>query len=964
MEHRPGSAFVGRAVELSALQGAHRDPTVQTVLVTGPAGIGKSRLVAEFAARLDSRTVVLTGRCPEFGNDGMPFAPFVTIMRTLMRRHDAAHLAELLPGPRPALSRWLPELATQSGSIEHEPEPIRLFAEILTLLERLAMAQPVVLVLEDLHWADDSSWKLLTFLVANLAEQDVLLICTYRPGGAGQLRSVVAELQRNAGVRLIAPEPLTKHEVGRQLAALYGREPEPGVIARVFERSGGNPLFVEALSQSSGQTPAGLSELLLVGPSTLPADTRAVLRLAAVAGSPADHALLEAAAELPQAVLYEALRQLVDQQILVATGAAYEFRHILIRQAVYDDILPIERARLHSRLSRVLSQRPALLPEERHSAALAYHAFAARDLPLALRTSWQAAALGERAGAQPERLHHLERVLELWDMVPEAARLLNVDRLTVLEHAVDAAHHCRAIDRGIHAADEALDLLDEDVDPVRAAHLLYRRARLRNQGSGGGRDDLLHALELLPTEPPTPLRGHVLAELALTLVFVGAMTDAREHARAAAEIAERLGTPSLAARAYAHLGLATTADDPAAAIEHFTRAHTAAADDTRTLLTVLVWESAALVAAGDYLAAIETVQRGLRAAHETFRFVEEGPVLIVKWNQALTALGRWSEASSLIDDALTEQLPPLATAALLIGHARILLDQGHPATAQAGLDTAERLLGDSPWTRQYQLELRWVQCRMALQNGEPRLASRILAETLSAGDLALHPHEAWPLLVVGAQVQAALAHPPARTAEPGAADLAARMTTLASSLPSVSAVDAAHRKVMAAATSADPSTWDDAVRSWRSLRRPYEQAQCLFEAARAHLAAGNRTAARSALSAAVGIADQIGAAPLGEAVEQLATRARLNLDRPSPTASAAAADTTDADLLGLTRRELDVLRLVARGMSNRQIAAELFISGNTAGVHVSRILGKLGVATRTQAAAIAHRHNLVTEESP
>jgi DNA-binding NarL/FixJ family response regulator len=173
-------------------------------------------------------------------------------------------------------------------------------------------------------------------------------------------------------------------------------------------------------------------------------------------------------------------------------------------------------------------------------------------------------------------------------------------------------------------------------------------------------------------------------------------------------------------------------------------------------------------------------------------------------------------------------------------------------------------------------------------------------------------------------------------------------------------VDAAHQAVVTAATTEDPGAWDVAVQAWRSLRQPYEQALSQFEAARAHLAAGNRTAAQAALKAAVRLAEDLGAAPLVDAIEELAARAGLNLAQPSPATAADTRETADTDRFGLTRREFDVLRLVARGMSNRQIAAELFISGNTAGVHISRILGKLGAATRTQAAAIAHHHNLLT----
>jgi hypothetical protein len=206
-------------------------------------------------------------------------------MRSLQRQRGSDELATLLP-PNPALARWLPQLAARSGPAAPDSDRIRLFGEILTLLEQLALTQPVVVLVEDLHWADDSSRELLAFLVANLAESQLLLLGTYRPAEAGPLRGLIAELRRNRGVRVVSPRPLTRHEVGRQLAALLGREPEPGVITRVLDRSGGNPLFVEALSQAPEQIPAGLTDLLLAFQAGLAPGTRTVLRVAAVIGSP------------------------------------------------------------------------------------------------------------------------------------------------------------------------------------------------------------------------------------------------------------------------------------------------------------------------------------------------------------------------------------------------------------------------------------------------------------------------------------------------------------------------------------------------------------------------------------------------------------------------------------------------------------------------------------------------------
>ena len=909
--------------------------------MAGEAGIGKTRLVGEFCARLDPATVVLTGRCPEFGNDGVAFGLFVAIMRGLLRREGAARLADLLPA-QPALARWLPELAAATAPVEAQPDWTRLFGEVLTLLEQLAASQPLVLVLEDLHWADDSSLDLLAFLIANLTYCDVLIVGTYRPPGSSLLRNMVAELRRRPGVRQLSLQPLTRYEVGRQLASLLGREPEPGFVGRVFERSAGNPLFVEALSQSPNDTPANLNELLLVRISGLSDDARAALRVAAVAGSPADHRLLATAADMPEPLLHDALRELVAAQLLLAGDSGYEFRHVLIRQAVYQDLLPMQRAGLHGRLAAVLVAEPGLLPREIHSAELAHHAYAAHQWRTALEASWQAAAIAADAGARPEQLRHLERVLKVWDKVPDAAESLPVDRLTLLEQAVEVCSHQGVVERGLQFVDEALTMIGSS-SPERAGKLLFLRARLCNQ-AGGGRHDLLRALHLLPVEPPTLLRGHVLTELASIRVFSGDSAGAAEDARAAIEVSEQLSGPqaaSLRARAHAFLGLAS-ATDTEAALEHFAAAH-ALSRDPDTLLTVVIWESAVLVAAGEYSAAIEVIQQGLRAAHETFRFVEKGPILIVKWVQALIALGRWPEALNLIDESLTDQIPPLSRAVLMLCHAEIMLAQGDLVAARSAADAAEPLLSERGWAGQYRLELKAIQVRLAMARHSQHEAIQLLADAMAGDDLTAHHHEVWPLLVLAA----------------GIPDFPVDLDAAAEALPRTTRIDTANWATFTAARTRLPSAWDQAVRAWRGLDQPLEEAQALVEAAQAELAGGRRAQAKSRLLTAVAIARGLGAVPLLRRAEQAARRAGLNIASPSIDEAPARVHGSEGAQFGLTARELDVLRLITKGLSNRQIGTELFISGNTAGVHVSRILSKLGVATRTQAAAIAHEHNLV-----
>ncbi|MFB7723286.1 AAA family ATPase [Nocardia sp. NPDC056100] len=954
------SALIGRGGELSALLDAVGGAT-HAVLIAGEAGIGKSRLIGEFTRRLDRGTLVLSGRCPEFGSDGVAFAPFLAVMRRLLRELGVAEMAALLP-PQPALANWLPRLAVHTGTAAPEPDRIRLFGEILTVIEQLAMTRQTVLILEDLHWADAASRELLTFLVANLADGDVLLIGSYRPGDSGPLRELIAELRRDPGVRTLDLAPLTRHEVGRQLAALLAREPEPALITMVFERSGGNPLFVEALGQAPDQIPADLADLLLGFQRGLTPPAHALLRIAAAIGSPIRHDLLAEAVDLPSDALHAALRELVTRQLLLTTDTGYEFRHILIRQAVYNDLLPGERTQLHSRLADVLR---ANTSHSGNAAELAHHAAAAGDFTVALGAYWSAATGTSESVSGPERFAYLEQVVALRDRVSNPDELLGVSKLAVLEQLTECAVASGAIDRGIAAATAALDLIDPSADPVRAAHLHLRRAFLRGSTGAGPGDDLTRALSLLPSTPSTLEHGEALAQFALTTVFAGDPDAAAPAADTALSLAESLSAPALVARSHAYLGLiavGSTAADSSheAALRHFESARAAAraAGDPLVLLDVVTWESAVLLAAGEYRAAISTVRVGLRAAQQSFRFAESAPILLVKWVQALTALGSWAEARAVVDEAEFERLPPLSRAALLVSYGKIALGQGDTDAARSYAGQAGELLGDGRWAIPYRLQRQLLIGSIAIQVGDWVGVDSALAEVWSLGDviaiLEAHPHDAWPVLALAARRRVAHSEIEGARSEV----VVEGMLALGDSLSCTSPVDIAHRGVFRAWRAGTAAGWDLAVRAWRGLEQPFEEAESLLELAELLAVQGDREAAAGALGRVVELAGGLSAEPLIAAAGRVATRARISIDG-SGGDSPKVRESGGSRTFGLTARELEVLRLVAKGLSNRGVAGELFISANTAGVHVSRILTKLGVASRTEAAAFAHEHGLL-----
>ncbi len=341
--------LVGRAEQLAVLDAALRPsrrggPSV--VLVGGEAGVGKSRLVKEFAARTRATGArVLTGGCVELGTDGLPFAPFTAVLRELVRDLGADGVAGLLPsGVTRDFARLLPEFGTAGSEAGDIVARTRLFEQMLALLERLADDGPVVLTIEDAHWADRSSRDLLAFLVGRQQILDgVLIIVTYRSDELHRthpLRPLLAELGRLGWVERMELPRLDRLHADELVTRLLGHEPDPSLADEVYRRAEGNPLFVEELLCSDcdrGLTaglPESLRDLLLISVRRLPEETQEVLAAASAGGQYCGHALLTAVTGLGDDELSRTLRPAVAANVLTADADGYAFRHGLIREAI------------------------------------------------------------------------------------------------------------------------------------------------------------------------------------------------------------------------------------------------------------------------------------------------------------------------------------------------------------------------------------------------------------------------------------------------------------------------------------------------------------------------------------------------------------------------------------------------------------------------------------------------------
>jgi predicted ATPase len=456
---RVSPVIVGRDEQLAALEAAlaaTHGGEPAAVLLGGGTGVGKTRLVTEFAGRVaGAGGRALTGGCLEPDAARLPFAPFTAVLRQLVLDIGVEGVRAMLSrSARTELGRLLAELGTaadQQDELDHLQARARLFEQLLALLGQLARTAPLTLIVEDVHRADASSRELLAFLIANLAAAPLLIVVTFRSDELTRthpLRPLFAELGRISWVERTELPRLTRTEAAAQMAAILAHEPPPEQADAVFSRSEGNPLFVEHLLGYQSDPPASLRDLVVASAQRLPEETRELLRVASAGGIWLGLALLTQVSGLTEEDLSRALRPAVSANVLYPHGDGYQFRHALIQEVMHADLLPCEHARLHERYAKAIAANPGLVPPGCAPTSLAHHWYWAYDLTSALISAWQAAAEASRALAHSEQLGMLERVLELWDCVPDAAERIGADHVQVLEKAAAIAEITGESDRG------------------------------------------------------------------------------------------------------------------------------------------------------------------------------------------------------------------------------------------------------------------------------------------------------------------------------------------------------------------------------------------------------------------------------------------------------------------------------------------------------------------------------------
>ncbi|MFD5752430.1 AAA family ATPase [Streptomyces sp. NPDC127033] len=1019
--------FVGRSAEFTALTSALARATAgepQAVLVGGEAGVGKTRLIEELhRAACDDKAVVAIGGCVEIGADGLPFAPFSTALRSLRRRLPDELLAAA-EGQQDELARILPELGHSSRDAQGEDGTARLFELTARLLERLAADRTIVLILEDLHWADASTRHLLAYLFRSLRRGRLVVIGTYRADDLHRrhpLRPLLAELDRLRSVRRIELPRFNRAEVRSQLTGILAAEPGPDLLEQIFERSDGNAFFVEELACSIGTgCGTGLSDslrdLLLVRVETLPEDAQRVARIVAEGGTTVEYRLLLAVAGLAEDELIEALRAAVGASILLPTpdGDGYRFRHSLVREAVSDDLLPGERSRLNRRYAEVLEADPSLVRADERTTRLASHWYHAHHPAKALPAVLLASVEARERFAHSEQLRLLERAMELWDDAPRAVRATlrppddievyppcggasessPLRYLDLMAEATVAARSSGERERALAIAKKAMRLLEgesEGKDPLRASWFWIQRSRLvQDLTRGDGWRELANAQELVRGLQPSAVHAEVLANVASW----GALHRPGPESLAAADRAVEYARLVGAERTELHARLTRgwlTAD--AGGIEEGIAEMYAARDRAAELGSVAIQGRAAnnlpstLESMGRSAEAVKTAREGVAFSHQRGLTDTEAWVR-TNLAQSLFSLGRWPEADTVLDETVELARSNKARALLAVRRAELALARGDFDEAERQVELNRGFLGTHDLQPQHIItpaRLRMV----ALARRGALAEARAEFERMATGGFPLGTHRyALPLLCTAAAIEADARGLPG--AEAGRAQVLATVRTHAKRLPTLVPVWAAYGLLLEAELARaeggkGTQPWARAVAALHDLDRPYELALARLRWAAALLDSGcDRAEAAAVLDLAHAVAGRLGARPLAEEITLLATRARITLGA-GPTTGAgrrpggaserlrarrgggASGDgglDTAADPvreLGLTRREQDVLRLVSAGHSNRRIAEELYISPKTASVHVSNILAKLGVSGRTEAAAIAHRLRLFPE---
>lgn len=981
------SALVGRDVEIAALRSALTEAAggrLAALFLTGDAGVGKTRLVTELVAQAaDEDAAVLAGAAMDIA-ESPPFWPVVSGLRALLRSGRGPWASQLLAPWADQLDELL-ALRPAVPALDAPLVRVQTLELLHRVVARLAEQSVVVLVVEDLQWVDRSTRDLLTYLIANLTAQRVLVVGTHRTeqrSDTSAVRTMISELGRHRQVRTLAVAPLSRPAVGELVAATAPDRPE--LTELVWNRSAGNAFIAEetlraALDGDRSALPETLRDLVLARLARLSDAAGAAVRAIALCDGPLPHRLLAAVCQ-DEPNLLDALREAVDAGVVVTDGDSYRLCHGLLTDVLVAELLPGERLDLHRRYAVALgSGQAGRLPGV--EARCAHHWQAAGETGPALTAVVAAARAAGRVRGYAEAHRHWLRAARLAGALAdsgETGAVPEVTREACLERAAETAHLAGDPDQAVALLSERLSGEPGQANQEYTAALHARTAEYLVAAGRGAEAALAfeRATALLPARGAERERAEVLGGRAAALRVAGDLTAARETAQRVLDMARRLGLPAVQARALTTLGFSLAyLEDPAAGERALTEALDVAERAGDPVEIGRAHRGLAELLSGP----LNEPDRGVAMARAGAARMAQlglargtGVGLLSVAANGLFRLGRWDEADDVIARAW-ELLPSGAEALeLRLSRARLSTGRGFFDAAEDDLEAVD-LLSTASLGPRFRIPLLTLGAGLAMWRFRPDLALDHVAAGLDVVEQG--SDDLWlvaPLIWHGARARAELVRLGVRrSGDNGADGLDARLRRHADDLAvrAGSAVPAVRVNVEAsvlmctaedsrAAGRSDARAWERVVDAWTAIGQPYPTAYAHLRLAEALLTGrANSAAGVVALREAARIAGTLGATPMLAEISDLADRARVRLDEPVAEAvPAAPSDGADDELAALTARELEVLTELADGLTNREIAGRLFISEKTVGVHVSRIYAKIGVHSRVQASAVLLRN--------
>ena len=975
---------IGRAAELDALLQVAADVAAsagQTILVAGEAGIGKSRLVREFGIRLlGDGWVCLEGTC--FERDRLlPYAPFLEVLHASLATLSPAEVERCLGPSLAELARLLPELGWQPAqpAIDPEQEKYRICRALAGVVARISAGKPLLLVIDDLHWADDSSLQLVAVLAREIPRHRILLLGTYREDDVGgSLGYLLNELDRSRAEITLRLTRLGRDDVAAMLTAMFGRDQplRPDFIRAIHDLSEGNPFFVEELVRSAlaagdvdpdgNRAQASVSELRLprdiqdavrrrsdlVSPAA-----RQVLLLASVAGRRFEFDLLKRLSGRDEPELLELIKELIRAQLVVEVETGrdhFAFRHALTRQAVYGQLLGRERREFHRRVGQAIEQ----VAESSGGSGLedlAYHFLEAGDWP-------RAVTYGERAGGRADALGAPASAVEQYARAIEAARRQPIPVPSRLYRARGMAYE-RLGDFEPARADYECALISARTEGDRVSEC---RGLLDLGFLWAGRDYertrayFDAALDLARTLDDARALALSLNRVGNWHVNVEQPAAGERLHREALALFERLDDSLGVAETLDLLGLAEYMQGNLLhAVHYLDRAISLFRDfDARAGLTSALAHRAVSV----------TTYHSCTAPTLP-RFADEAEAMVTEAKQLARALG-WRASEAFASMVLASVLGPRGA------YARAL------AEARAALHIAEEI-GHRQWICASRYVLGEIyRDVLALEHAGRELGTALdLARELGSGNWStVATGSLVATFLAGGAVQSAVAlleDPLTGSQRPetmgqrqlrlAAAEMALRQSeplralqlleclrgttrtapavelVRARALRAVGQVDEARTALLAAIELATSCGLMSIL--WRLHA---EHAAVLDSLGRGQDAA---TARSDAVAIVEKLADGLTDVQLGQSFVAAARRA-VGIAAPSRKVRRGPGD--------LTARELDVARLIALGKSNHAIASSLVLSERTVEDHVSRMLKKLGFRSRAEIAVWATQAGLLT----